>query len=242
VIGGVCCKGPTPSSCSPGRPRRCRLCSTLSTARSAHNGLLPPGCADPHNPDVAVGEETGPEIRVSDAERDHVLEELGKRFAEGRITHETFAGRVDAALRARLRGELESLLADLPRRKLRRLGLSIRGPAFAYARRLLRAVDAWTRKEPDPLILPAGPQARFTIGRDEGCDLVLADSTVSRVHARLEQSPDGWLLDDLGSTNGTRVNGWKVTMPMPVAAGDRVTFGAATFVLRGWQGPVAAAS
>jgi Inner membrane component of T3SS, cytoplasmic domain/Domain of unknown function (DUF1707) len=211
------------------------------SARSAHNGLLLAGYADPDNPDVAAGEEAGHEIRVSDAERDDVVDQLGRRFAEGRITHETFVGRVDAALRARVRGELQTLLADLPRHKRRRPGAWLRRAGTGQARRLLRAVDAWTRKEPAPITLPASSQTTYTIGRDEGCDLVLADHTVSRVHARLEQAADGWLLDDLGSTNGTRVNGWRVTLPTPVAAGDCVSFGAATFVLRARHSPVASA-
>ncbi len=42
----------------------------------------------------------------------------------------------------------------------------------------------------------------------------------------------GWLLTDLGSTNGTRLNGWRVREPVPVRPGDRVSFGAVTFVLR----------
>ena len=61
--------------------------------------------------------------------------------------------------------------------------------------------------------------------------MTLADETVSRWHASLEQSGGGWLLADLGSTNGTRLNGWRVTGPMPVRPGDMVSFGAATFVL-----------
>jgi pSer/pThr/pTyr-binding forkhead associated (FHA) protein len=55
--------------------------------------------------------------------------------------------------------------------------------------------------------------------------------TVSRWHASLERGPYGWLLDDLGSMNGTRVNGWRVTSPSLVRAGDLVSFGCVTFVL-----------
>lgn len=61
--------------------------------------------------------------------------------------------------------------------------------------------------------------------------MTLADLTVSRWHASLHHGPDGWLLADLGSTNGTRLNGWRVTNPSPVAAGDLVSFGDVTFVL-----------
>jgi len=84
---------------------------------------------------------------------------------------------------------------------------------------------------PPPLPLPAGTQRRFTIGRELTCDMTLGDETVSRWHASLERGPNGWLLDDLGSTNGTRVNGWRVSSPYLVRAGDLVSFGGVTFVL-----------
>lgn len=61
--------------------------------------------------------------------------------------------------------------------------------------------------------------------------MTLADETVSRWHASLERGLYGWLLDDLGSRNGTWVNGWRVTSPSLVGAGDMVTFGRVTFVL-----------
>lgn len=61
--------------------------------------------------------------------------------------------------------------------------------------------------------------------------MTLADETVSRWHASLLRDDVGWLLADLGSTNGTRLNGWRVTSPSHVRAGDVVSFGAATFVL-----------
>jgi pSer/pThr/pTyr-binding forkhead associated (FHA) protein len=80
-------------------------------------------------------------------------------------------------------------------------------------------------------MFPSGDRPRFTIGRDAACDLVLADLSVSRWHAGLKRGASGWMLDDLGSTNGTRVNGWRVTEPVPVRPGDQVTFGAVTFVI-----------
>ena len=72
---------------------------------------------------------------------------------------------------------------------------------------------------------------RFTIGRDASCDLAIADMTVSRQHAQLERSTDGWLLSDLESTNGTRVNGWRVRGQVPVKAGDLVSFGSLEVIL-----------
>jgi hypothetical protein len=86
-------------------------------------------------------------------------------------------------------------------------------------------------RRPVPLRFPRGAGTFFSIGRDAGCDLAIADMTVSRVHARLERTPDGWLLTDLASTNGTRVNGWRVRGRVQVRAGDLVSFGDAEYTL-----------
>ncbi|MCX8043565.1 MAG: FHA domain-containing protein [Desulfobacterota bacterium] len=48
---------------------------------------------------------------------------------------------------------------------------------------------------------------RITIGRSKDCDITLADSTVSRNHAAITKTPEGYVLTDLGSFNGTKVNG-----------------------------------
>ena len=81
------------------------------------------------------------------------------------------------------------------------------------------------RRPPFLLQFPRAGGDRFSIGRDATCDLAIADMTVSRRHAQLERTPDGWLLSDLESTNGTRVNGWRVRGQVPVRVGDIVSFG-----------------
>ncbi len=178
------------------------------------------------DPGRQAGQET---LRVSDAERDRALGELGEGFVAGRLTQDTFAYRVEAVLRARVRGELGALVADLPEaRSLRAVAL---GRLAASARRALAVTGSWLSRAPATLTLPAGPQRMFTIGREPACDMTLADKTVSRWHASLRQEAGGWLLSDLGSTNGTRLNGWRVSGPILVAPGDMVSFGAATFVL-----------
>ena len=55
-----------------------------------------------------------------------------------------------------------------------------------------------------PLALHRG--MRYTIGRQEGCDIVIVDPQVSRVHATIEGDAKGWYIADRGSTNGTLVN------------------------------------
>jgi hypothetical protein len=84
---------------------------------------------------------------------------------------------------------------------------------------------------PVPLAFPRTEEGFFTIGRDSRCDLAIDHMTVSRIHARLERTPDGWMLKDLSSTNGTRVNGWRVRGQVAVRAGDVVRFGDIEYVL-----------
>ena len=86
-------------------------------------------------------------IRVSDAERDVVLTELRRGFAEGRLSHETFVVRVEAALRAQRQGELDDQLADLPapRRTLTALARSLRAQR-AQAGEQARAALARSRR------------------------------------------------------------------------------------------------
>jgi len=86
---------------------------------------------------------------------------------------------------------------------------------------------------PAPLVFPPGSGVRFTIGRTRDCDLCLTDLSVSRTHALLVRREDGWVLSDLGSHNGTRLNGWLVREPVQVREGDRVEFGSMAFIIQG---------
>ena len=85
---------------------------------------------------------------------------------------------------------------------------------------------------PAPLDFPRGSGTTFTIGRTQDCDLRISDMSVSRRHAELTRGEDGWLLSDLGSHNGTRINGWLVREPVPLRPGDTVQFGSALFVVQ----------
>ncbi|MFM7719012.1 MAG: FhaA domain-containing protein [Actinomycetota bacterium] len=65
----------------------------------------------------------------------------------------------------------------------------------------------------------------LTIGRLPDCDVVLDDPAASRHHARVERTSDGFLLEDLGSTNGTLLNGEPVERAL-LEDGDLVAIGA----------------
>ena len=68
------------------------------------------------------------------------------------------------------------------------------------------------------------PDGSFSVGRDPGCDLTLADSAVSRCHATIDRQDDGYMLVDCQSTNGTVVNDRRITSQL-LASGDKIRFG-----------------
>lgn len=70
--------------------------------------------------------------------------------------------------------------------------------------------------------------AGAVVGRSSDCDIVLADTNVSRRHARIFPAADGWAIEDLGSTNGLRVNGREVRAVRELRTGDEIEFGTVT--------------
>lgn len=67
-------------------------------------------------------------------------------------------------------------------------------------------------------------EQQAVVGRDPDCDIPLASRSVSRRHALVEKTPDGWVVRDLGSANGTSVDGARVK-EAPLAKGTAVRFG-----------------
>ncbi|MGI8826863.1 MAG: FHA domain-containing protein [Chloroflexota bacterium] len=70
---------------------------------------------------------------------------------------------------------------------------------------------------------------RAVIGRLDTCDLPVDDKSVSREHARLSRLRDGYVVEDLGSTNGTLVNGRRISEAVLLRAGDVLTIGSVDF-------------
>lgn len=87
-----------------------------------------------------------------------------------------------------------------------------------------------TGRPPGSLILPGERRIRLgekalTVGRTNDNDLVLADPNVSRNHAEIRPVPGAYQLVDLGSTNGTKING-TMSAEHRLVNGDVITFGA----------------
>jgi phosphoserine phosphatase RsbU/P len=81
-------------------------------------------------------------------------------------------------------------------------------------------------------------QPSLVIGRAGDCDVVLAEPRVSSRHAMVVRSGDDFILTDLGSTNGTLVNGHQVTASLRLNPGDRIDLSGCAFVFE--QSPSAA--
>lgn len=81
------------------------------------------------------------------------------------------------------------------------------------------------QRGPEPGASFALTEEVIRIGRAAGSDIVISDPEMSRQHAQLIRQPDGYAIQDLGSTNGTFVNYRRVTGLTPLSHGDFVTFG-----------------
>ncbi|MFC9329128.1 FHA domain-containing protein [Kitasatospora sp. NPDC057015] len=177
---------------------------------------------------------TSPEFRTrvarpSEAERERALGVLREGAGSGRLSHHTFMTRMEIVLQARSRAELDAVLADLPEsRPVSRLALRTVGRLSAFGVGLR---DAWRLERLPGLNLPESGTGLLTIGRLPGSGLRLSDASVSRTHAELRREHSGWMLYDLGSTNGTHVNGRRVAGAVRVRPGDQVKFGNLEFRL-----------
>lgn len=68
-------------------------------------------------------------------------------------------------------------------------------------------------------------QSEITLGRDPISDISIADETASARHARLSYHHGQWWIEDLGSTNGTRLNRVALTIPTVLTTGDEIRCG-----------------
>jgi hypothetical protein len=162
-------------------------------------------------------------VLVPGANRQRLAKTLNAAYAEGLLSERTLAHRLDVLFASALI-DPTWLVGDLTRR----------GRGVGVARRALAALRERTRvplitPAPDPPILLAldwtGARAELLVGRHPSCDVILGDTSVSRRHARLTFRDEGWVLQDLDSTNGTRVNGVLVGRSR-LHPGDQLALGA----------------
>jgi pSer/pThr/pTyr-binding forkhead associated (FHA) protein len=98
-----------------------------------------------------------------------------------------------------------------------------------------------TKIEPRELVVVEGPavgtrlnveKRPITVGRASICDLTLEDDFISSRHLRISQQDNGYLIEDLGSTNGTWVEGERLSEPVLIKPGVRIKMGRNTMTIR----------
>lgn len=163
--------------------------------------------------------------RASEKDRDQAVAALQKGWLTGALSTDTFEARLEVALGARDNGQLRRITRDLPN----------------WIARFRAAVrEAITAEPPSaPLELRACDDADdlITIGRHRSCGRVYDDASVSRQHALLRRVGPAWKLYDLDSTNGTWLNGRRVTGGVPVTSGDEIQVGRVRLAFRPTAAP-----
>jgi hypothetical protein len=141
---------------------------------------------------------------------------------------------------AEIEQSLTDSLADAARDHAKEEGYALMGPVEVHLendpemRTGSFALSARFKEGPagtavGSLVLPGGRRVKLgegaaTIGRSADCTVHLTDTSVSRRHAELRPSGSSWAVADLGSTNGTRVNG-AAASDRPLRDGDTITVG-----------------
>jgi pSer/pThr/pTyr-binding forkhead associated (FHA) protein len=99
----------------------------------------------------------------------------------------------------------------------------VREAPSAPIRKRVIAEAALRLEGPEPISWPV-PAGEVTLGRSSACNIILESSAISKVHARVVRSAEQLVVEDLGSSNGTFVNGRRV-MTAPLEAGDVISLG-----------------
>jgi hypothetical protein len=142
------------------------------------------------------------------ARRHRLARILNAAYAEGLLSDRTLAHRLDMLFAGELI-DAAGLVGDLtPRTSRRSLGERVRHTVAALRNRYEVGARASSVQAGILLALDwSGGCEELVIGRHPSCDVVMGDDTVSRRHAQLIFRDGGWIVRDLDSTNGTRLNG-----------------------------------
>ena len=182
--------------------------------------------SSPINPDFVVNLNATDYEAFADIEK-HLLRELAEaatQFAERNdLRHQAPISvilRVDDAIKV---GSF-SITNEIEREVMTDAG------AVAKVSEIAEPMNSSPRLVEAALVLQNGERITLDtdslkIGRQASCRIVFNDSNVSREHAQLRRSADGWKLLDLGSTNGTKINGVKITEEQLLVNGDELGFG-----------------
>ena len=182
--------------------------------------------SSPINPDFVVNLNATDYEAFADIEK-HLLRELAEaatQFAERNdLRHQAPISvilRVDAAIKV---GSF-SITNEIERELMADAGV------VAKVSDVAEPINSSPRLVDAALVLLNGERITLDtdslkIGRQASCRIVFNDSNVSREHAQLRRSVDGWKLLDLGSTNGTKINGVKITEEQLLVNGDELGFG-----------------
>ena len=111
-------------------------------------------------------------------------------------------------------------------------GIKIKAPVYGTTYEPKGKV---TQSKPSAVItaVPPAKGDSLIIGRNSSCDQVIAEPMVSARHAKIKWVTNGAIIEDLGSSNGTFVNGVKIDQPTLIKAGDIIGLGSYTFTLGG---------
>jgi Protein of unknown function (DUF3662)/FHA domain len=107
---------------------------------------------------------------------------------------------------------------------------------YSSSRRLREPLEgARGRRSARALLLIAGRRLLVApggavIGRSRDCDVVLDDAGISRRHAHIRLTAEGWTIEDLHSTNGVLLNGEQLHGARPLRVGDRIELGSTEIV------------
>lgn len=121
------------------------------------------------------------------------------------------------------------------------VGAGAAGSGRGWAPRRREAAADRGRVRAGKLVVTEGPlrgttitlaDSAVVIGRAADSTLVLDDDFASARHARLTPGPEGWVVEDLGSTNGTRVNGQPLDHPAMATEGTAIQIGKTVLELR----------